>query len=100
MVLRMFKSRSRASVGKDTVLGRFWRRSVTGDAFRRRARADLQTRSQLHDAIILHPAIPSVPKSLSALAMAEADYALCSGADEELQLLETCLRIQAALARA
>lgn len=56
--------------------------------------------NQLHDAIILHPSIPSIPKSLSALAMAEADFALCSGADEELQLLETCLRIQGALARA
>jgi hypothetical protein len=33
------------------------------------------------------------------MAMAEADYALCAGADEELQLFETCLRIQAALGK-
>jgi hypothetical protein len=32
--------------------------------------------------------------------MAEADYALCAGADEELQLLEVALRVQAALQRA
>lgn len=55
--------------------------------------------SQIHDAIIPSAFIPSIPKSLAAMAMAEADYALCAGADEELQLFETCLRIQAALGK-
>lgn len=41
--------------------------------------------------------IPSIPKAQAALAIAHADYALCAGADEELQLMETCLRIQAAM---
>lgn len=55
---------------------------------------------QLHDALIPLDGIPSIPKSLASLAMAEADYALCAGADEELQLLEVALRVQAALQRA
>ncbi|KAJ9093473.1 hypothetical protein QFC19_008332 [Naganishia cerealis] len=55
---------------------------------------------QLHDALIPLDGIPSLPKSLASMAMAEADYALCAGADEELQLLEVALRVQAALQRA
>ncbi|KAG7571223.1 hypothetical protein FFLO_00896 [Filobasidium floriforme] len=58
-----------------------------------------QVLQQIHDAIIPSAFIPSIPKSLAAMAMAEADYALCAGADEELQLFETCLRIQAALGK-
>lgn len=55
---------------------------------------------QIHDQIIPNPTIPSIPKSLAGMAIAEADYGLCAGGDEELQLFETCLRIQAALAKA
>ncbi|KAI5452444.1 Subunit of heteropentameric Replication factor C (RF-C) [Naganishia albida] len=59
-----------------------------------------QVLQQLHDALIPLDGIPALPKSLASLAMAEADYALCAGADEELQLLEIGLRVQAALQRA
>ncbi|KAJ9099909.1 hypothetical protein QFC21_003914 [Naganishia friedmannii] len=59
-----------------------------------------QVLQQLHDALIPLDGIPSLPKSLASMAMAEADYALCAGADEELQLLEVALRVQAALQRA
>ncbi|GHJ89662.1 hypothetical protein NliqN6_6064 [Naganishia liquefaciens] len=59
-----------------------------------------QVLQQLHDALIPLDGIPSIPKSLASLAMAEADYALCAGADEELQLLTVALRVQAALQRA
>lgn len=52
---------------------------------------------QMHDAIISHPEIPARPKSLAAQAMAECDKALCEGGDEELQLLECCLRIRKAM---
>jgi replication factor C subunit 2/4 len=45
------------------------------------------------------PTIPAVQKSLAALAIAECDKALCEGGDEELQLLECCLRIKDAMAR-
>lgn len=54
---------------------------------------------KLHDAIILQPGIHSIAKSLAALAMAECDKALCEGGDEELQLLECCLRVKAAMER-
>ncbi|KAJ9126458.1 hypothetical protein QFC24_002201 [Naganishia onofrii] len=58
-----------------------------------------QVSVNLHDAFIPLDGIPSLPKSLASMAMAEADYALCAGADEELQLLEVALRVQAALQR-
>jgi len=57
-----------------------------------------QLLSQLHDLIILHPTITSLQKSKCALAFAEADKALCDGADEELWILEVALRIWKALA--
>ncbi|KAG2365760.1 P-loop containing nucleoside triphosphate hydrolase protein [Suillus spraguei] len=52
-----------------------------------------QTLSQLHDTIILHPTLPARQKAKCALAFAEADKALCDGADEELWVLEVGLRI-------
>jgi replication factor C subunit 2/4 len=59
----------------------------------------MSTRSplQMHDIIISHPEIPAGPKSLSAQAMAECDKALCEGGDEELQMMECCLRIKKAM---
>ncbi|KIJ44136.1 hypothetical protein M422DRAFT_30644 [Sphaerobolus stellatus SS14] len=57
-----------------------------------------QLLSQLHDLIILHPTITSLQKSKCALAFAEADKALCDGADEELWVLEVALRAWKALA--
>ena len=51
----------------------------------------------MHDALILHPSIPSRPKSLSAQAMAECDKALCEGGDEELQLFDCLLKIRKAM---
>ncbi|KAF8520216.1 P-loop containing nucleoside triphosphate hydrolase protein [Hysterangium stoloniferum] len=56
-----------------------------------------QLLSQLHDLIILHPTLTSLQKSKCALAFAEADKALCDGADEELWILEVCLRVWKAL---
>ncbi|KAK4686073.1 replication factor C subunit 2/4, partial [Tremellales sp. Uapishka_1] len=58
-----------------------------------------QVLEQLHDALIPIPSIPAVQKSLAALAIAECDKGLCEGGDEELQLLECCLRIKDAMAR-
>lgn len=51
----------------------------------------------MHDLIILHPHIPARPKSKAAQAMAECDKALCEGGEEELQLLDCCLKIKAAM---
>lgn len=59
-----------------------------------------QILEQVHDAIIPLPTIPVLPKSLAAMAIAECDKALCEGGDEELQLLECCLRIREAMTRA
>ncbi|KAG1891348.1 P-loop containing nucleoside triphosphate hydrolase protein [Suillus subluteus] len=56
-----------------------------------------QTLSQLHDTIILHPTLPARQKAKCALAFAEADKALCDGADEELWVLEVGLHIHKAV---
>ena len=48
---------------------------------------------KLHDLIMFHPSITSLVKSRCALAFAEADKALCDGADEELWILEVALRV-------
>lgn len=56
-----------------------------------------QTLSQLHDTIILHPTLPARQKAKCALAFAEADKALCDGADEELWVLEVGLCIHKAV---
>jgi replication factor C subunit 2/4 len=52
---------------------------------------------QLHDLIILHATLNAREKSLCALAFAEADKALCDGADEELWILEVGLRVHKAI---
>ncbi|KAI0340583.1 P-loop containing nucleoside triphosphate hydrolase protein [Trametopsis cervina] len=52
-----------------------------------------QLLSQFHDLIVEHPTLPALQKSKSALAIAEADKALCDGADEELWILEVALRV-------
>lgn len=56
--------------------------------------------TQLHDALIPMATIPAMPKAYAALAIAECDKALCEGGDEELQLLECCLRIKEAMTKA
>ncbi|KAI0831101.1 P-loop containing nucleoside triphosphate hydrolase protein [Trametes gibbosa] len=53
--------------------------------------------SQLHDLVILHPTLSARQKSRCALAFAEADKALCDGADEELWILEVALRVHRAM---
>jgi replication factor C subunit 2/4 len=55
---------------------------------------------QLHDTLIPMATIPAMPKAYAALAIAECDKALCEGGDEELQLLECCLRIKEAMTKA
>jgi replication factor C subunit 2/4 len=52
---------------------------------------------QLHDLIILHPTLGARQKSHCALALAEADKALCDGADEELWILEVALKVHKAV---
>ena len=53
----------------------------------------LKTVPQLHDVIVAHPTLTGQQKSTCALVMAEADKALCDGADEELWILEVALRV-------
>ncbi|KAI0262932.1 P-loop containing nucleoside triphosphate hydrolase protein [Gloeopeniophorella convolvens] len=52
---------------------------------------------QLHDVIIEHQILTARQKSACALIMAEADKALCDGADEELWILEVALRVHKAV---
>ena len=52
---------------------------------------------QLHDVIVAHPTLTGRQKSTCALVMAEADKALCDGADEELWILEVALRVHKAV---
>ncbi|PPQ75501.1 hypothetical protein CVT24_013358 [Panaeolus cyanescens] len=52
---------------------------------------------QLHDLIVLHPTLDGRAKSACALVFAEADKALCDGADEELWILEVGLRCHKAI---
>ncbi|KAF7440784.1 hypothetical protein PC9H_001132 [Pleurotus ostreatus] len=56
-----------------------------------------QILSQLHDLIVLHPTLTGRQKSQCALILAEADKALCDGADEELWILDVALRINKSL---
>ncbi|KAF9036568.1 P-loop containing nucleoside triphosphate hydrolase protein [Panaeolus papilionaceus] len=56
-----------------------------------------QILSQLHDLVVLHPMLDSRKKSACALVFAEADKALCDGADEELWILEVGLRCHKAI---
>ncbi|KAJ7098085.1 P-loop containing nucleoside triphosphate hydrolase protein [Mycena belliarum] len=53
--------------------------------------------TQLHDLIVLHPTLNAREKSKCALVLAEADKALCDGADEELWILEVALRVHKAV---
>ncbi|EIN03605.1 P-loop containing nucleoside triphosphate hydrolase protein [Punctularia strigosozonata HHB-11173 SS5] len=55
-----------------------------------------QLLSQLHDLIILHPTLTARHKSRCAMVFAEADKALCDGADEELWILEVALKVHRA----
>jgi replication factor C subunit 2/4 len=59
-----------------------------------------QVLEQFHDALIPLATIPTIPKANAAIAIAECDKALCEGGDEQLQLLECCLRIKDAMAKA
>ena len=51
----------------------------------------------MHDLVIDHPTLSAHVKAQCALAYAEADKALCDGADEELWILETALRVYKAV---
>ncbi|KAJ4488186.1 P-loop containing nucleoside triphosphate hydrolase protein [Lentinula aciculospora] len=57
-----------------------------------------QILSQIHDMVVSHPTLNGKQKSNCALVFAEADKALCDGADEELWILEVALRIHKAVA--
>ncbi|KAJ3533562.1 hypothetical protein NMY22_g7287 [Coprinellus aureogranulatus] len=56
-----------------------------------------QVISQLHDLVIFHPALDGRMKSMCGLAFAEADKALCDGADEELWVMEVALKVHKAV---
>ncbi|KAL5490434.1 RFC2 [Sanghuangporus weigelae] len=56
-----------------------------------------QLLTQLHDLIIHHPTLSAKQKARCAMVFADADKALCDGADEELQILEVSLQIYKAL---
>ncbi|KAJ7090043.1 P-loop containing nucleoside triphosphate hydrolase protein [Mycena crocata] len=58
-----------------------------------------QLLTQLHDLIVLHPTLNAREKSKCALVLAEADKALCDGADEELWILEVGLRVHRAISQ-
>ncbi|KAF4614711.1 hypothetical protein D9613_003234 [Agrocybe pediades] len=53
--------------------------------------------SQLHDLVVFHPTLNGKKKSQCAMIFAEADKALCDGADEELWVLEVGLRVSKAV---
>ncbi|KAF5330628.1 hypothetical protein D9619_006013 [Psilocybe cf. subviscida] len=57
----------------------------------------MQIIAQLHDLVVFHPTLDGRKKAASALAFAEADKALCDGADEELWVLEIGLRVHKAV---
>ncbi|TDL27564.1 P-loop containing nucleoside triphosphate hydrolase protein [Rickenella mellea] len=57
-----------------------------------------QLLSQLHDLIVPHPTLSARQKSQCAMVIAEADKALCDGADEELWVLEVALKVHKFLA--
>ncbi|KAJ7063140.1 P-loop containing nucleoside triphosphate hydrolase protein [Mycena amicta] len=52
-----------------------------------------QLLTQLHDLVVLHPTLTGRVKSNCAMVLAEADKALCDGADEELWILEVALNM-------
>ncbi|KAH8107190.1 P-loop containing nucleoside triphosphate hydrolase protein [Cristinia sonorae] len=56
-----------------------------------------QILSQLHDLVVEHPTLAAQKKANCALVFAEADKALCDGADEELWILEVGLQVHKAV---
>ncbi|TCD62294.1 hypothetical protein EIP91_007090 [Steccherinum ochraceum] len=57
-----------------------------------------QILSQLHDLVVDHPTLAAQKKAKCAMVFAEADKALCDGADEELWILEVALQVHKAVA--
>ncbi|KII89047.1 hypothetical protein PLICRDRAFT_687313 [Plicaturopsis crispa FD-325 SS-3] len=57
----------------------------------------MQVLTQLHDLIMFNTALTARQKAQCALVLAEADKALCDGADEELWILEVGLRVHKAV---
>nr|GAT43976.1 predicted protein [Mycena chlorophos] len=56
-----------------------------------------QLLTQLHDLVVLHPTLNGRIKSNCAMVLAEADKALCDGADEELWIMEVALKMSKAV---
>ncbi|GAA5966832.1 hypothetical protein JCM8115_002289 [Rhodotorula mucilaginosa] len=59
--------------------------------------SSVQVLSQLHDLVILDPLVSARAKASVAIDLGLADKALTDGADEELQLLNCCARIERAV---
>lgn len=53
--------------------------------------------SQLHDYIMEHESLSAARKAKAAIEMGRADKDLTDGADEELQLLNLCLKVKQVL---
>ena len=58
---------------------------------------DTQLQTDRTHLVVEHPTLTARQKAASALAIAEADKALCDGADEELQILEVALNVHKAV---
>ncbi|GAA6056419.1 hypothetical protein JCM3770_000693 [Rhodotorula araucariae] len=76
---------------------RFERVRTAVDKVTREGYSAVQVLSQLHDLLILDPLVPARAKASIALDLGLADKALTDGADEELQLLNCCARIERAV---
>ncbi|BGP37984.1 Subunit of heteropentameric Replication factor C (RF-C) [Rhodotorula kratochvilovae] len=87
----------------DVVMGeakggsRFERVRTAVEKVTREGYSAVQVLSQLHDLLILDPMVPARAKASIALDLGLADKALTDGADEELQLLNCCARIERAV---
>ncbi|BGP68377.1 Subunit of heteropentameric Replication factor C (RF-C) [Rhodotorula toruloides] len=80
-------------------MGRFERVRMAVEKVTREGYSAVQVLSQLHDLIILDPLVSPRAKAAVALDLGQADKALTDGADEELQLLNCCARIERAVRR-
>ncbi|BGO89612.1 hypothetical protein NBRC10512_001537 [Rhodotorula toruloides] len=86
-------------MGEAKGVGRFERVRMAVEKVTREGYSAVQVLSQLHDLIILDPLVSPRAKAAVALDLGQADKALTDGADEELQLLNCCARIERAVRR-
>jgi len=85
------------SISEDSKRGNFDAIQKKVKSLMREGYSASQLLAQLHDKIIVHPTLLARQKATCVIVMAEADKALCDGADEELWTLEVALQIHKAL---